>query len=66
MVSCEWGHFHVSLRAQTPYIIVRLDKRHVIFGKVTKGMNVLKVIEAIGSRSGKPLAIVKIVNSGVL
>ncbi|KAJ2783614.1 cytochrome P450 cyp2 [Coemansia javaensis] len=31
-----------------------LDGRHVVFGKVTEGMDVVKAIEALGSPSGKP------------
>ena len=29
-----------------------LDKRHVVFGRVEKGMEVVKAIEAVGSGSG--------------
>ncbi|KAJ2244710.1 cytochrome P450 cyp2 [Coemansia sp. RSA 1797] len=31
-----------------------LDGRHVVFGKVTEGMDVVKAIESLGSQSGKP------------
>ncbi|KAJ1768247.1 cytochrome P450 cyp2 [Coemansia sp. RSA 1752] len=31
-----------------------LDGRHVVFGKVTEGMDVVKAIENLGSQSGKP------------
>lgn len=43
-----------------------LDGKHVVFGKVVKGMNVVKKIEAVGSRSGRPSAKVVITNCGEL
>merc|ERR1719305_1197380 len=30
-----------------------LDGKHVVFGSVTKGMNVVRAIEAVGSQTGK-------------
>lgn len=47
---------------QTPW----LNGKHVVYGKVTKGMDVLKKIESKGNEMGKPRAEVKIVNSGSL
>ena len=31
-----------------------LDGHHVVFGEVTKGMDVLKTLESMGSPSGQP------------
>jgi cyclophilin family peptidyl-prolyl cis-trans isomerase len=43
-----------------------LDGRHVVFGKVLEGMDVVKAVEAVGSQSGKPSKTVEIVDSGEL
>lgn len=43
-----------------------LDGRHVVFGKVTKGLDVLEKIEKLGSGSGKPAEKIEIKNSGVI
>eukprot|EP00919_Chromeraceae_sp_WS-2016_P019928 GHVR01047352.1.p1 GENE.GHVR01047352.1~~GHVR01047352.1.p1 ORF type:complete len:199 (+),score=33.55 GHVR01047352.1:50-646(+) len=43
-----------------------LDQRHVVFGKVTDGMNVVQRVEAVGSQSGKPQQEVKVVKAGVV
>jgi cyclophilin family peptidyl-prolyl cis-trans isomerase len=43
-----------------------LDGKHVVFGKVTSGMDVVKAMEAVGTESGRPTKTVTIVNSGQL
>ncbi|GFR50971.1 hypothetical protein Agub_g13294 [Astrephomene gubernaculifera] len=43
-----------------------LDGRHVVFGKVVEGMDVVYKVEAVGSGSGKPSKKVVIVDSGEL
>jgi cyclophilin family peptidyl-prolyl cis-trans isomerase len=43
-----------------------LDGKHVVFGSVTKGMEVVKSIEGVGSQSGKCAKPVKIADCGEL
>merc|ERR1712062_649652 len=43
-----------------------LDGKHVVFGSVTKGMEVVKAIEAVGSQSGKTSKKVVIADCGQL
>ena len=43
-----------------------LDGKHVVFGKVTSGMDVVKAMEAVGTESGRPSKTVTIANSGQL
>jgi len=43
-----------------------LNGKHVVFGKVTKGMDVVKAMENLGSRGGRPSATTVIAACGVL
>merc|ERR1719441_22500 len=43
-----------------------LDGRHVVFGKVLEGMDVVSKIEAKGSRTGSTLGVLTIADSGEL
>jgi peptidylprolyl isomerase len=43
-----------------------LDGKHVVFGSVVEGMDVVKKMEAVGSQSGKTKAEVKIADCGQL
>jgi len=47
---------------ETPW----LDGKHVVFGKVTEGLDIVKAMEAIGSRSGSTSKPVAIADSGEL
>jgi peptidylprolyl isomerase len=41
-----------------------LDGRHVVFGEVTDGLDLVKKIEACGTQSGRPKSMVTVVDSG--
>merc|ERR1712222_204334 len=43
-----------------------LDGKHVVFGSVTEGMDIVKKIEAVGSESGKTSKKIVIADSGQL
>ncbi|EYU29230.1 hypothetical protein ABFS82_05G127600 [Erythranthe guttata] len=41
-----------------------LDRKNIVFGKLVEGEEVLKKIENAGDKEGRPVVLVKIVNSG--
>ena len=43
-----------------------LDGKHCVFGEVIEGMNLVKAIEAKGSRSGAPSGTIQIADCGQL
>ena len=43
-----------------------LDGKHVVFGKVVEGLEVVEAIEAVGSQSGMTSQVVKIKDCGEL
>lgn len=46
--------------------VCRLDGKHVVFGKVVDGMDVVENMEKLGSQSGKTKAKVAIADCGQL
>ena len=43
-----------------------LDGKHVVFGEVVEGMDIVKAIEAQGSESGRPKQRIVVSSSGVV
>ena len=43
-----------------------LDGKHVVFGKVIDGMNIVRAMEAVGNKKGTPSKVVTIENCGQL
>lgn len=48
--------------ADTPW----LDGKHTVFGKVTKGLDIVRKMESLGSQSGQTRTEVKITSSGAV
>jgi len=48
--------------ADTPW----LDRKHVVFGKITSGAEVIKAMEKVGTQSGRPTAKAVIKDCGVI
>ena len=43
-----------------------LDNKHVVFGQVVEGMDVVRQMEAVGAKDGKPSSLVEVTESGEL
>jgi len=50
----------------TTVITSWLDGKHVVFGEVLEGMDIVAKMEAVGSSSGKPSKTIVIADSGEL
>lgn len=55
------SQFFITFKA-TPH----LDGKHVVFGRVAKGLDILRMLEEVGSASGRPKKDVQIINCGVI
>nr|KYP72436.1 Peptidyl-prolyl cis-trans isomerase cyp5 [Cajanus cajan] len=53
------SHFIITFKADH-----HLDRKHVVFGKLVQGHDVLKKIEHVGDEEGLPSVTVKIINCG--
>lgn len=53
------SHFIITLKADH-----HLDRKHVVFGKLLQGYDILKKIEDVGNEEGLPAVTVKIINCG--
>ena len=56
----------MCVSAQTTVVTSWLDGKHVVFGKVLDGMDLVKRIESYGAGSGAPSKTVTIADSGEL
>ena len=64
---CKFVIFLYNLLTILLLLIIRLDGKHVVFGKVLESsFGVLDKMEAVGSQSGKTSKKVEITKSGVL
>ena len=55
------SQFFITLK-DTPH----LDGKHVVFGKVNSGMEILNIIEKFGTIDGKPKGQIRIIDCGVI
>lgn len=55
------SQFFITFKS-TPW----LDDRHVVFGRVVSGLDVVRRVEAAGTRSGRPRTSVRVVDCGCL
>ena len=47
-------------------MVIQLDGRHVVFGEVVEGMDVVKTVEGKGTQGGNPKAKITVTASGTV
>ena len=64
---CPLLHFnHIAQFFITTAVTSWLDGKHVVFGEVVEGYEVVKDIEKMGSGNGQPKEKIKIIESGTV
>lgn len=63
---CTMNCLAVGINNAFPLCSFRLDGKHVVFGSVKEGMDVVKKVESFGSRSGRTSKKITITDCGEL
>lgn len=65
-ISCSRITYRIKFNVVTLLISPWLDGKHTVFGKVTKGLDIVRKMEGLGSGSGRTSTEVKISSCGKL
>ena len=62
----QWVGVLLAIFSALNNVLLQLDGKHVVFGEVVDGMDVVKAVESKGSQSGNPTSKVTITASGTV